>query len=308
MFNGKILAVCMVFSLVSGFTSAFQIFSYVILRHYLDPLEINFVVTMISLFSFFVNSFVFFVILYSLCRRGFMENIASIVISLIVGTIVGHWIGGLMGASFTFLLSPEDFVANQSSFLIIEPSVYMLVIVLTEFGACSAAYVAGRWRQVVPRISISKERPFGITLIVLLYALLGVAATILAGLMLGFFYSAVSVETILADPLVLAGTITLIVVAVLLQFAIAYGLYNGRRWGWLLSFIFTLLGVFSSINSLIFAFSFNLWLIVRIALLLLGIFITIYLLDPHVRIFSGMVNPTSETAGKPAMPEPESRG
>jgi len=76
---------------------------------------------------------------------------------------------------------------------------------------------------------------------------------------------------------------------------IAYGFYRGLRWAWFTVFASTLMGILLSINQLMLMPNFNILFILRIIALLLDILILVYLIQPYIRIYFGIINPTSES-------------
>ncbi len=280
--NIKVFFVVLAFSLFSGFYETIVPFLHPFIRDLgYTVMETGLITNLWETIVFFLNSILLFAVLYLICRRDFIENIASIIVSLIVATVAGYWIGGLLG------------VAVLQIGFSVSPSIFIFSNLLFEFAACSAAYVTARWRLSMPRTEIAYERPFGVALIAALYIILGISLTILTFVLFGLFYT-VSLEAILNKPLIFIGLILLLAIASSMYFAVAYGFYRGRRWGWLVVFTSTLVGIFLSINQLVFRFYFDVWFIVKILVLLLDIFIFIYLLQPHVRIYFGIINPSLE--------------
>jgi len=123
---------------------------------------------------------------------------------------------------------------------------------------------------------------------------LGISLTILTCIAFGFIYI-FSLEAFLSKTFIFVGLILLLAIASAIYFIVAYGFYRGSRWGWLVTFASTIIGIFLSINQLMYGFYFDVWLIVKILVLLLYVFVFIYLLQPHVRIYFGIVNPTPES-------------
>ncbi|MGQ9506861.1 MAG: hypothetical protein ACUVTB_03245 [Candidatus Bathycorpusculaceae bacterium] len=180
--------------------------------------EIGFISYILSMIVFILDSAFLFVILYSICRRNFMENIANTIISLITGTIVGYWIGGLSG----LLMSPPRFPTS--------PSIFTISILLSEFGACSAAYLNIKWNHLTSKAGMTSERPFGVVLISALYAVLSLLSPILALMLWGL--SSIGLEVLFNKILLFTSLITLLSVLAVAYLFIAHGFYRGRRWAW----------------------------------------------------------------------------
>ena len=277
----KILLATLIFCAPSGFYETVVPTLPLFLRDLgYTALEISFVMYILNVIIFILNSALLFVVLYLICRRNFLKNIASIIISIIVGTIVGYWIGGLLGLSV-------------SSSFPRSPSLFTVGILLSEFGACAAAYLNIKWKQLTPRSEVSGGRPFVVAVISALYIILSLSLTFLTLVLLGL--SSFELEFLFKKILLLTLTVVLLLILSFAYFFIAYGFYRGRRWAWFTVFASTLMGIFLSIDQLILMFNFNILFILRIIVLLLNTLILIYLVQPYIRIYFGIINPTSES-------------
>lgn len=283
MIHIKVLLTTFIFCAIGGFYEAVSLILPVILHDSgYSAFEIGFTTYTLNMLVFILDSALFFVLLYSICRRNFMENIANIVTSLIIGTVFGIWIGGLLGSLAKFQRSPASL------------SIFIISILLSEFGACSAAYLNTKWDRLTSRANITPKRPFGVVLISVLYVILGFLSTFLALTLLGLldikfdiFFS----KVFLYLPLVILFSVLSIA-----YFFIAHRFYKAKRWAWFAVFTSAIVGITIFINQLIFQFSFNItYLILRITLLLIDAFILIYLIQPSVRIYFGVINPASES-------------
>jgi hypothetical protein len=278
----KILLTTLIFCVFSGFyeavTPTLPLFLYDLGY---ASLEIGFITSILSIIVFILDSALLFVILYLICRRNFMKDIAGIVISIIIGTIVGYWIGGLLGLSVSSSSFPRS------------PSLFTVSILLSEFGACAAAYLNIKWEQLTPRREMVSERPFGVVLISALYIVLSLSLTVLTLVVFGL--SSIGFEALFKKILLFTLIIALLSILSIAYFFIAYGFYRGRRWAWFTVFAFTLMGILLSVNQLILIFNFDILFILRIVVLLLDTFILIYLIQPYVRIYFGIINPISES-------------
>lgn len=280
--SAKVLLITLIFCAIGGFYETFTPTLHLIL-HDLDytVVEISFITYILSVLVFIIDSALFFVILYSICRRNFMENIANITISLIIGTALGYWIGGLLG----LLMASPRFLTS--------PSIFIIGILLAEFGACSAAYLNIKWNHAVPKPSMASKRPLGVVLISVLYVILSLLSTFLTIMLLGL--SSIGFEVLFNKILLFAPLIALLSILSIAYLFIAHGFYEGRRWAWFAVFAFTLIGMLLSVNQLILAFYFYIFFILRFLVLLIDTFIFIYLLQPGVRIYFGVTNPISES-------------
>ena len=278
----KILLTTLIFCAFSGFyetvTPTLPLFLYDLGY---TALEIGFITSILSIIIFILDSALFFVILYLICRRSFMEGIASVAISLVIGTVGGYWIGGLLG-----LLLPSRFPQS--------PSFFTLSILLSEFGACSAAYLNTKWEQLTPRTDRASQCPFGVVLIAALYTILSVLSAILTCALLSWLFS-VGFEVLFKKILLAISLMTLLSILSVAYVVIAHGFYRGRRWAWFAVFASTLMSTLLSVNQLILMFNFDILFILRIIVLLLDTFILIYLIQSSIRIYFGIINPMSES-------------
>lgn len=278
----KILLTTLIFCVFGGFyetvAPALPLFLY---KLGYASLEIGFITYILSVIVFILDSAMLFVILYLICRRNFMKDIAGIILSIIIGTIVGYWIGGLLGLSVSSL-----------SFLR-SPSLFTISILLSEFGACAAAYLNIEWEKLTPRSVMISERPFGVVLISALYIILSLSLTVLT--LVAFGLSGIGFDFLFKKILLFVLTIVLLSILSIAYFFIAYEFYRGRKWAWFTVFAFTLMGILLSVNQLILMFHFDILFILRIVVLLLDAFILIYLIQPYIRIYFGIINPTSES-------------
>jgi hypothetical protein len=281
--NPKVLLITFVSSAAGGLYEAISPFFPLFLGGLgYTTIEVGLAASFWNIIIFLLHSVLLFVILYLICRRSFMENVASIIVSIIAGTAAGYWVGGLLG-----------FTVSHSSFPTL-PSLFIFSNVVCQFAACSAAYVNSKWRFLTSRKNIACERPFGVAIIAALYVVLGISLTILTCTVMGLFYI-FPFEALLTKAFIFVGLVFLLVVASAIYFVVAYGFYRGNKWGWLVIFASTIIGMFLSINQLLFGFHFDVWLIAKILAPLLNIFVLIYLLQLHVRIYFGIVNPMSES-------------
>lgn len=278
----KVLLITFIFCLISGFYEALAPVLPLILNDLgYTSIEIGFIIYILSVLVFILDSAVFFAILYLSCRRNFMENIASIVISLIVGTVVGVWVGGLLGLFVKFYRPPTS------------PSIFTIGVLLSEFGACSAAYLNTKWDRLTSKVNMSSEKPFGVVLISGLHIVLSLLTTFLILMLLGL--SNIGFDVIFSKIFLFLPLAALLSVLSVAYFFIAYRFYKGRRWAWFAVFAFSLIGMLLLINQLIFAFQFGILFILRIVMLLIDVSILIYLVQLNVRMYFGVVNPASES-------------
>jgi hypothetical protein len=132
-------------------------------------------------------------------------------------------------------------------------------------------------------------RPLGITLLAILHVLQAVIL-FLGGVAL-IALSALLRRDLLGVPRFLHGAVSLIGVVVvvvgLLYLGLAWGLWTGKGWAWVLSLILAVLGIIVSVISLVRgAFG-------PLIVLILDAIIVFYLFRPNVRTFFGEYKPTT---------------
>ena len=129
----------------------------------------------------------------------------------------------------------------------------------------------------------SRNRPFGVTVLAILWILealgaFGVAAII--GTLTAYLETMIggAIGTEFITTIGSAVTVVAVIFGII-YLLIAYGLWTGQGWAWILSVIFAILGVIGGIIGLIG--------IVGIVPLVINIIILYYLYRPHVKAFFG---------------------
>ena len=226
-----------------------------------------------------------------------MGNVAGIIFSLITGSVVGRWIGGMLS-----LLTPWIGGILGLPLAVSAPpylSLFnMLVVLLGAFGVCSTAYIGEKWKTLLSRANAG-DRPLGVTFVAVIYVISGILLSILMGLLFGYGAGG-SILSLVGNALILVGIFVFVIIMFALYLVIAIGLCRGRMWAWAVTFASTLVGVFSSLNAIILnsvfdRLLFDAWLVLKILVLVLGAAILVYLLQPHVRVYFGVVNPEPDT-------------
>lgn len=129
----------------------------------------------------------------------------------------------------------------------------------------------------------SVHRPFGVTFLAVLHAIQAVVVFLIGVVIvaIGGFVS----RRLFGVPHLLSGILWVIgavlIIIGLLYLVLAYGLWTGRGWAWLISLILAGLGVVGSLLSLLRGG------VVAIITLLLDVLIIYYLTRPNVKVFFG---------------------
>ena len=126
---------------------------------------------------------------------------------------------------------------------------------------------------------ITRQRPFGVTILAVLQALLGILFLlgVLALTVAGFRLSEV-VPHVRLFPVRFSVVMTVLFVLAAIDFVLAYGLWNGSTWAWKLSLIFAVVGIAFFIFSIFLRPGFG-----EITSLIIDVLALYYLMQPRVQ-------------------------
>ena len=181
------------------------------------------------------------------CNQNFVAKIGSTIISAVIGNVIGFWIGYLAtGICLRHLIPQLEFNPFASVSFSLTWEVGELLFY--EFAAIASAFLVKEWNRKLEKVGLLAEdvkRPGKVLVVFILYVIVGVASLILAvfsvfGNLISEFMAKLKIFIVFA--FLIDGVAGL---------AVGYGLYNGKRWGWLFAFISSITGVFTSVNSLI---------------------------------------------------------
>ncbi len=250
-----------------------------------------------SAYNFLINFIIFFIAFYYLCGKNIPEKPASTIISLSVGAFFGTWTGGLTGTFLLTSLKPESFSFISGMPVLLGEIQYGLVYtVLFALVAICSAWLVRRWDEMLFQAGFerSMEKPFEIIFVSILYIIFGILTLCLLPLISITGYAS-------TDWSIAASIIPLFVIDALGQLAMGFGIYNGKRWGWIAAFIGALIGIGVNINMLIiYTFSspltnlFNLTVLVMAVALILNLLVLTFLLSANSRHYCRLVNPRNE--------------
>ena len=115
---------------------------------------------------------------------------------------------------------------------------------------------------------MQRERPFGVIIIAILAILGGIGS-----ILLGFIVLIIPILGI-----ILGGILIIIGLA---YFAVAYGLWNGRSWAWILTILISALGIVVGLVSIMIGTGGSLLFII------VNVIIIYYLFKPDVKAYFG---------------------
>ncbi|MGA2462492.1 MAG: DUF2127 domain-containing protein [Candidatus Bathyarchaeia archaeon] len=128
---------------------------------------------------------------------------------------------------------------------------------------------------------MTKERPIGVTILAVLEAILGVMV-LLGGLSIvieGFILSDMIPRVRWFPTRIIGGGIALLVFA-LIDFALAIGLWVGKRWAWIAGLVCAILGIMLGVFSLFVRPGIG-----ELVALVLDLVIIYYLMQPKVQAY-----------------------
>lgn len=246
---------------------------------------------------YLVDPVLYLVVLYYGCGGPLLNRIASVLISLVLGSLVGYWIGGAVASiTITGLLGESPLVFSSYTLASLPQHTAGQVF----FGLAILAFsdVTIKWTKALATGGLQRTRPGGLTILVffhLLFALLN----ILAFPLLTFLGTS---ETISTLAIALLAVFSIVIIAA--QIILAIGLYSGRKWAWVIALISAGTGllidisVFAEILAVGAFVNASLFSGVLLICLFFGFLIStavfLYLLTVEVRRFFGFVNPAME--------------
>lgn len=245
-------------------------------------------------YAFLVNPVLAFVMFYRFCGRSFMEKAASTLISVVLGAVVGAvigWliVGGVVASTLGFPL--------LSSLSLISQGLQSSVVgnTLLALAAVAFATMVRRWDEKLlgsgQRLTV--ERPFEVSVASVVYVLSGVLVLCVSPLLLVLQEASESYSALFVSVVVL------VVIGGFVELLIGYGVYKGRRWGWLVAFGGSLIGLVINASTLILlAFEEANWSQIPVAeavsasmALLLDLVVIWLLLPLRSRLYCRMVDP-----------------
>lgn len=293
-FDSKVFAVTFFFSFVEGLQSLLSPNLYLFLnRMGYTAAELSLTFMMLGFLYYVFNPILFFVALYLMCGGKVLPRIASILISLILGSLLGFWLGCLCGAP---MLESQFTGAALGTLLSIVVGLPFLSFgkMIFGFAVLMFAETNSNWKAVLPMDKLQSKRPFGVLVLSALYVIVGLL-NILA-LPISVLYP-LSLEFSLEKWLLLVIFVSTFVLGVAGQLLVAYGLYHGMKWGWVPALISAAGGLliqitFLGVSLVSEVFREVPWIVPESLIgLVISLMVLFYLLSLETRKYFGFVNP-----------------
>jgi len=253
------------------------------------------------IFRLFIDPVLFFIVLYRYCGGPLLHRIARVLISIILASLLGFWIGSLaMAGVLALLFSPEELVANfffLSQLISILPTIVISQL-LGAFAVLAFSDLVPKWKNALQIHDFQSKRPVGIVVLAALYMIFALLNA-LALPVIALWGSLGGVADIsLVASLVAVGFL------VFGQIVLSIGLYLGKKWAWVLALISTGSALLIEVTALGVLLVLETQGTVAAPWLLVGLFfgsfisliIVAYLLTSTVRKFFGLANPISTSS------------
>ena len=201
--------------------------------------QLQVLVYLTQYYSYFLSPVLLFICFYELCGRNIPERTASTIISIVLGDLAGFVVGGFVMSS----VAAMTMNVSYGQALTFTPYVLENVLVddvLFALAAVALTFVVRRWDEMLtlPGEEWKSERPVEISLASGIYTACGILTLCLLPILFLFPFSPE------LDYLVLeVGIVILVVIAGVGQLIIGRGVYRGRRWGWIVALIGSILGL-----------------------------------------------------------------
>jgi hypothetical protein len=280
-----------------GFASVvFYAFNFVLplaLNLYAIGIEIYFY--LMRGYSFLLSPVLLFIAFYRVCGRNIPESVASTVISVFVGSIVGTVVGGLIACSLLTLTMGYSFLSLLGGTLFVLQT-EMVDNILVVLAALALAFVVKRWDEMLPMPSqeLKLMRPFEISVASAIYIVSGILTLCVLPILFLSLFNLNSTYLVF-----IVAVVVLVIISGIAQMIVGRGIYNGRRWGWAVAFVASLVGLFLNAEVLlIFALSTVRWELLVVAEIasasvsfLLNLTVMGLLLMLNSRLYCRMVDP-----------------
>ena len=294
LFDSKVFAVTFVFSFVEGFQSFLSSYLYLFLsRMGYTTAEMSLSFMMLGFLFYIFNPILFFIVLYLMCGGKVLPRIASILISLIFGSLLGFWLGCLCSAPVL-----ESQFTETASGTLLNIAVGLPFIpfgkMIFGFAVLMFSEMDSNWKAVLPMEKLQSRRPFSVLVLSALYVIVGLLNTF--ALPISVLYPFL-LEFSLEKWLLLVVFVSTFVLGIVGQLLVAYGLYHGKKWGWVPALISSASGLLVQITLLLIALVFGgfkeaPWIIPGSLIgLVISLMVLFYLLSLETRKYFGFVNP-----------------
>jgi hypothetical protein len=298
-FEGKAFLLMLFFGFASTGMTVFTVgFQYYLLRFVGSrALTVGVFSVLLNGYSFLVNPVLLFVAFYRICGRNLLEKPAATLISVVLGSVAGAIIGWFVVGGIFALTIGYPLI---SSLGLISPGFQFRVAgdVLVAIAAVALTPVVKRWDEKLAGEGQEwmVQRPLEVSVASAVYVLSGILV-----LCVSPFLFVLQFNTDTAYLAFVSAAIVLVVIGGVIQVLVGYGVYRGRRWGWLVMFAASLTGLFFNaltIGSLV--FEETSWSIIPVAeavfalsALLLDLALLGLLLSLNSRLYCRMVEPSA---------------
>ncbi|MCD6529820.1 hypothetical protein J7L06_05995 [Candidatus Bathyarchaeota archaeon] len=285
------LLIMLAFGFLNGcYTTTLQYLPLILRKFGYTTFEVGISLSIIQNLFYVVHPCLLFVTLYYVASEKLLKRISSTLVSLIVGSFVGYWLGALTASmSLTNL-----------SFLKVELKSVLSTISVTLFNKSLLQFIVGIAATTLPQITrmwdnlitegFQKEKPKGVLALSLLYVCSGLLTLLVFPLTI---ILPVTVHLFFQRPFFGVSFTLLILMGAFSQILVGMGLYRGRRWGWFLSFIFSIVSLLTYITNLAsLRYLYPLTIIVYTIAFLLNLTILIYLFQQSIRRYFRIIDPT----------------
>ena len=196
----------------------------------------------------YIQVVILFAIFFYICGQSIINRIGSTIVSTIIGDAVGFWIGYF---TFAGLIIGTGLIEEWNPLISVNSALAQGVISLLfiEFAAIACAYVVEEWDRRLEQIgflSNNIKKPATVYIATIIYAVLGVLLLVFSFIFV--IYGRPFNEFIRLAPFILFDLLLRAGASII----VSYGLYVGKRWGWLIAFITSVLGTIATINLLMF--------------------------------------------------------
>jgi len=196
---------------------------------------------MITAYWFLLNPVLMFLAFYRVCGQNFPEKAGSSIVSFVAGSLAGQVIGGLIMSGVLSTTTEFGFISGLG-ILFSELEFGVGSDVLLALAAVASAWLVRKWDEMLLQAQPEWrfQRPFEISLASVLYVTFGIL-TLLVVPILGLFSLGLGRNPI--DLWLTGGVVILLVISGLSQITIGYGVYKGKRWGWMVAFMISSIGL-----------------------------------------------------------------
>jgi len=162
------------------------------------------------------------------------------------------------------------------------------------FAVLMFSEMDSNWKAVLPMEKLQSRRPFSVLVLSALYVIVGLLNTF--ALPISVLYPFL-LEFSLEKWLLLVVFVSTFVLGIVGQLLVAYGLYHGKKWGWVPALISSASGLLVQITLLLIALVFGgfkeaPWIIPGSLIgLVISLMVLFYLLSLETRKYFGFVNP-----------------